>query len=74
MAVLRYKNLSRKSSVYLFESGRNFIRVQFLNSPNVYQYSYQKAGQKHVEMMKRLAVRGIGLNTYIKTVANNLYD
>lgn len=74
MAVIRYKDLQRNSSVAFYEIGSNFVRVQFKYSPRVYQYSYLKAGKSHVEYMKILANRGWGLNRYIKKFANNLYD
>jgi len=74
MPVLQYKDLHRNSSVALYETGTNFVRVQFKYSPRVYQYSYLKAGKSHVEYMKILAKRGWGLNRYIKKFANNLYD
>ena len=31
----------------------------------IYRYSYIKTGQAHVEEMKRLAIVGEGLNSYI---------
>jgi len=69
-----YKNRSRKSSVYAFVIGDDFIAVQFSTNGKVYRYSYRKAGRDNVETMKRLARLGMGLNTYIKNSANNSYD
>ena len=69
-----YKNRSRKSSVYAFVIGDDFIAVQFKTNGTVYRYSYAKAGRQNVETMKRLARLGLGLNTYIKRSVNNSFD
>jgi len=69
-----YQNRSRKSSVYAFVIGDDFIAVQFKTNGNVYRYSYRKAGRQNVETMKRLARSGLGLNTYIKGYVNTGYD
>ncbi|GAA5037831.1 hypothetical protein GCM10011506_35960 [Marivirga lumbricoides] len=70
----RYKNLSGGSGVSSFEIGSDYIRVRFERSIKTYQYSYRKAGSYHVERMKGLAQNGSGLNSYIKTYVNDLYD
>jgi hypothetical protein len=69
-----YKNRSRKSSVYAFVIGDDFIAVQFRTNGDVYRYSYAKAGRQNVETMKRLARLGLGLNTFIKRSVNNNFD
>ncbi len=69
-----YKNRSRKSSVYAFVIGDDFIAVQFGTNGAVYKYSYAKAGRSNVETMKRLARLGLGLNTYIKRNVNGRFD
>lgn len=69
-----YKNRSRKSSVYAFVIGDDFIAVQFKTNGSVYRYSYAKAGRQNVETMKRLARLGLGLNTYIKNNVNKRFD
>ena len=68
-----YKNISRRSSVYAFVIGLDFISVQFKTNGMVYKYTYARAGRNHVEMMKRLAQRGLGLNTYIKKNVDKRY-
>lgn len=42
--------------------------------PFVYTYSYSKPGKKHVEEMKRLAVTGSDLATYINKYIREKYE
>lgn len=70
----RYKNLSGKSGILSFESGADHITVRFTGTDKTYTYSYRKAGSIHVEAMKRLAVEGRGLATYISRYVKDLYD
>lgn len=59
-----YKNLGGNSNVSAFELGDNYIDVQF-NGGAIYRYSYMSAGVLKVDKMKRLALQGYGLNSYI---------
>ena len=59
-----YKNLSEESGVKAYEILDEGIRVQFI-SDDVYYYSHDIPGKKHVDEMKRLAEKGRGLATYI---------
>jgi hypothetical protein len=70
----RYRNLSGNSGVYAFEIGADYILVKFSGTDRIYRYSYLKAGVSHVEQMKRLAVAGHGLNSYIDRNVKLLYD
>ncbi|MBE8712142.1 hypothetical protein C4F49_00415 [Sphingobacterium sp. KB22] len=70
----RYRNSGRDSGVSAFEIGLDYILVQFSGTARTYRYSYRKAGQNHVETMKRLARSGSGLNSYINRYAKKLYD
>ncbi len=70
----RYKNLTGRSNVVGYELGATYIRVMFKKTASVYSYSYNRAGMSHVENMKRLAVRGSGLNSYIQRCVKYLYD
>jgi len=69
----RYTNRSGGSGVYAYEIGSDYITVTF-SSGSTYKYSYIKAGQSHVENMKRLASGGSGLNTYINSHVKFKYD
>jgi hypothetical protein len=68
----RYKNLSRRSGVYAFEIGFDFIKVQF-NSRRIYTYNYQVTGLANIEHMKKLARSGVGLNSFIQRKVRNLF-
>lgn len=70
----RYRNSSGNSGVSAYEIGPDYILIKFSGNSRIYRYSYQKAGQHHVETMKRLAQRGSGLNSYVNRYVKNLYD
>ena len=69
----RYTNRSGGSGISAYEIGSDYIIVKF-SSGTTYRYSYNKAGQSHVENMKRLASRGSGLNSYINSYVKLKYD
>jgi hypothetical protein len=70
----RYRNLGGDSGVSAYEIGSDYILVKFSGTARTYRYSYRKAGQNHVENLKRLAQNGSGLNSYINNYVKNLYD
>jgi hypothetical protein len=59
-----YRNLGGNSGVMEWDEEPDSISVRF-HSGDVYLYSYESAGRKHVEEMKRLAHLGRGLSAYI---------
>lgn len=61
----RYANLAGNSGVVAYAIGERSIRVRFAHSSRVYEYSHASAGREHVEAMKRLALAGRGLSTYV---------
>jgi hypothetical protein len=68
-----YKNLSGKSGVVAYENGVDYIIVQFKEGKEtIYTYTYQSAGSSAIETMKRLAVAGTGLNSYVSTNKQNI--
>jgi len=71
--VTRYKNINGDSGVIAYEIGDDFILAQF-HDRKTYSYSYAKAGAFHVEIMKKLARQGHGLNSYINRNVRKLYD
>jgi hypothetical protein len=73
MATQTYKNLSRTSGVHSFELQSDSIKVRFKDCARVYEYSYQSAGGEYVEAMKKLAVAGHGLNTFINQYTKSLF-
>ena len=55
---------SSNSGVKAFEIGKGFIIVKF-ESDKIYLYNYLKPGKTHVEEMKKKAMSGNKLATYI---------
>jgi hypothetical protein len=60
----RYRNLSGNSGVVEFKIQPGFVIVRF-DRGDLYVYMSERVGGHHVEEMKRLAVAGKGLSTYI---------
>lgn len=69
-----YKDIDGDSDIYQYEIGPDYISVKFNDNSTIYKYSYAKAGQYHVENMKRLAEHGDGLNSYINKNCKYRYD
>ncbi|MDN7676549.1 hypothetical protein QZM22_29730 [Burkholderia oklahomensis] len=67
-----YKNLSGKSGVVAYEISTDSIEVEFKGS-TLYLYNYIVPGQGDVEQMKRLAIAGFGLNSYINSYVGKRY-
>ena len=70
---VKYRNVDGDSGVSMYEIGDDYISVVFYDSRKVYTYSYASAGVRHIENMKRLAVNGNGLNSYIDNYCGKLY-
>ncbi|WP_144112080.1 hypothetical protein [Paraburkholderia sp. BCC1886] len=62
----RYGNLSGASGVDAYQVGDDRIGVRF-RSGDVYWYTKAGIGAKHLTALKRLALQGQGLATYIST-------
>jgi hypothetical protein len=58
------KNNSGDSGVEFYEIEDRAIIVQFVHG-GIYKYTYESAGEKNVEQMKQLALKGKGLTTFI---------
>ena len=67
-----YKNIDGDSNVIVYETGADFIRVQFSRG-EIYLYTYESAGAANIEHMKRLAEAGHGLNSFINTTVRKGY-
>lgn len=67
-----YKNLGGDSGVIAYEIGVDFIKVQFKDG-SLYLYNYHSAGNNNIEQMKRLAIEGRGLNSFISRVVKKMY-
>lgn len=60
----RYRNWSGTSGIRSYETGPDFIRVEWKEG-EPYLYTYASIGKEHIETMKRLAKNGSHLNAYI---------
>lgn len=61
----KYADINNDSGIDSFEIKDVSITVLFKGTNKLYIYSYSRAGQDHVEQMKKLALAGDGLNAYI---------
>lgn len=68
-----YANRSGTSSIVAYETGKGYIAVEFENG-SVYTYTEDSAGPEAISMMKALAKRGQGLNSFIQMYAKYLYE
>jgi len=59
-----YLNRSGNSGVVAFKIQRDFIIVRFRGG-ELYVYESERVGRDHIDEMKRLAVAGRKLSTYI---------
>ena len=73
MVLQRYQNNGGNSNVIAFQIEDDYIDVQF-GGGKVYRYSYNSAGKSKVEEMKKLALSGSGLNSYIMRNARLDYE
>jgi hypothetical protein len=70
----RYADLNNGSGVSSYEIRDSNIKVWFNRDVASYVYSYSSAGEYHVEHMKKLAVKGLGLNSYIDKNVKRDYE
>jgi hypothetical protein len=71
--MVRYLNKNGNSPITHFQIEAERIIVWFKLGKS-YSYSYNKAGQHHVEQMKLLAQKGVRLSAYISYNVKFLYD
>lgn len=67
-----YSNFGGNSNVASYSLGYDNIIVEF-NDGARYLYTYTSTTTADVEHMKQLALRGIGLNSYISRVIRKRY-
>ena len=67
-----YTDVNGDSGVAAYEIGDDYIHVQFKTGAT-YSYTYASAGRDVVEQMKRLALAGDGLNSFIMRNARTSY-
>lgn len=77
MPMERYKNLGeahdKPSGIARYEILDEIIRVEF-TSKAIYSYSLESVGRGKLDQMKRLARKGVGLNSFIMKEAYRLYS
>lgn len=71
--MVAYANLRGNSPIIGYEIESDRIIVLFKQGKQ-YSYSYNKAGVRNVDEMKRLAESGTGLSAYITRNVRYLYD
>jgi len=71
---IKYKNLNGNSNVDSFKINEYSIDVLFNGCRKIYRYSIQSAGRANVENLKRYAINGYGLNSYINKFCKYLYE
>lgn len=69
-----YKDIDVDSGVSAYEIGEDYIEVKFNGTSKIYTYSYKSAGSKNVEIMKELAEKGNGLNSFINKNVKFKYE
>lgn len=67
-----YKNLSGNSEVKSYRINNDSIIVEFKDG-NCYLYNYESAGRRNIEIMKGLAISGLGLNGFIDRHVRHSY-
>lgn len=72
MALRRYHNRGRNSGVSAYETGEDYIKVEFVDG-DLYLYTDDSAGHDAVARMKQLATRGEGLSTFISQHVRDRY-
>lgn len=56
-----------------YEIGDDFVKIELSSGANLL-YTYESAGKNNIEEMKRLALLGDGLNSYINTCVKNKHE
>ncbi len=72
--MVRYANLNGDSGVSSYQIGTDYIWVGFIKTTDVYEYTYESAGEANVEMMKILAINGRGLCSFIQRNVRKSYS
>lgn len=70
----KYLNRTGESNIDCYEILANYIEVLFFKSNKIYRYSYLSASKEAVEVMKKLALSGHGLNSFINKYAKFKYE
>ena len=63
--MVKYLNKGGNSEVESYELGDDYVKVKFKNSRYVKIYQYSRNNYGHVDQLKKHAIEGWGLQTYI---------
>jgi hypothetical protein len=69
----RYRNKGGDSGIFAYEISSDSITVQFSDG-SVYLYTITSTGSQNIAEMKKLAVNGEGLNSFISRVVRKSYE
>ncbi|MES2566793.1 MAG: hypothetical protein V4565_08000 [Bacteroidota bacterium] len=69
----RYKNTSGNAGILSYSLGKDYIKIMFKRG-ETYLYTYNSTGKTRIEKMKKLALAGKGLTTYINIFVKNKYE
>ncbi len=68
----KYQNIKGNSGIEAYELGEHSIKIQFKNGA-VYLYNNIRLSDGYIEKMKRLALEGEGLNSFVNSKARDKY-
>ncbi|MCD6018839.1 MAG: hypothetical protein K0S53_1960 [Bacteroidetes bacterium] len=69
----RYKDATRNSGILSYSLGDDYIKIVF-KTGSTYLYTNKSTGKRHIEQMKKLAVKGKGLATYINIHVRDRFE
>jgi hypothetical protein len=69
----RYANLDGRAGVLEYEIGPDWILLRFRDRPELYLYNRDRPGIGKVLQMKRLAIAGRGLTTFVNQRVRDHY-
>ena len=67
-----YRNRKGRAGISFYQSSEKSITLRFIDG-STYLYTHRKPGRSHVEAMKRLALEGKGLTTYVNQHVRDHY-
>ena len=69
-----YRDKSGRSGISRYEILDRAIVLEFKVDGKRYLYTYSKPGKLHVDVMKVLAIEGMGLTTYVNQHVREYYE
>lgn len=69
----RYEDITGTSGITAYEIKDESITIEFSRG-SVYIYTYSSTGKRNIEKMKKLALAGKGLSTYISRNIKDKYE